>query len=262
MWEEEPGRPQPPRPDVPARTVTPFPGGEHATWGPIEAVIVGVVGYLVGGVVGALIANPADPNNLTGVQFAIIGLMTDLGLLGGVVLWLRARHRSAIPAVRFDPTRPLDAVAGFLWGLAIYALVVFGVGSAVVWFVRSILGYEPSQPQQLPTNIHGAGLVLTGFLLLVTAPAAEELFFRGFLFRSLRERFRFWPAALLSAIPFGLVHWQQAPWQDNLILVVPLAVVGVCLAALYERRGNLLANIAGHAAFNLVGFVIILSGHA
>jgi membrane protease YdiL (CAAX protease family) len=57
------------------------------------------------------------------------------------------------------------------------------------------------------------------------------------------------------------VHYDvEARSIDNLLLVVPLTVVGLGLAWLYERRANLLACMAAHAAFNTVGFFFLLVG--
>ena len=41
---------------------------------------------------------------------------------------------------------------------------------------------------------------------VVMAPIAEELVFRGSIFRSVADRRGFWPGAIASAIPFGLIH--------------------------------------------------------
>ena len=43
-------------------------------------------------------------------------------------------------------------------------------------------------------------------MIVVLAPVAEELFFRGFLFAGLRTRWSLWPAAITSGLIFGLVH--------------------------------------------------------
>ena len=42
------------------------------------------------------------------------------------------------------------------------------------------------------------------------------------------------------------------------LLVPVMFVVGMGLAFLYERRGALTASIAAHAAFNLVGYTLIV----
>ena len=114
-------------------------------------------------------------------------------------------------------------------------------------------------PEQLPSGLTGGDAVLIGVLVLVLAPVAEETFFRGFLFRAIRERHGFWYAGATSAVVFGLVHWSpDSSGLSNLVLVIPLAFVGLGLAYVYERRRNLLVNIAAHATFNAVGFLYYL----
>jgi uncharacterized protein len=86
------------------------------------------------------------------------------------------------------------------------------------------------------------------FLILyvvVLAPLIEELFFRGFVFAGLRQRYRRPTAALLSATLFALLHLQWTRF-------VPLAVLGVLLATLYERSNSLWPPIVTHALVNLV----------
>ena len=86
-----------------------------------------------------------------------------------------------------------------------------------------------------------------GFLLAMTvtamviAPCAEEVLFRGLLFRYLRDRNGFIPAALISSMLFGLMHDSNSG---------PVAVLGFLLAWLYQRSGNLWLSILLHAMFN------------
>jgi membrane protease YdiL (CAAX protease family) len=37
-----------------------------------------------------------------------------------------------------------------------------------------------------------------------------------------------------------------------------MVFVGIGLAYIYERRGSLLASIAAHSAFNMVGYTLIV----
>ena len=102
--------------------------------------------------------------------------------------------------------------------------------------------------------------MLATVLVVIVAPICEELFFRGLVYKGLRRRFRFAGAAGVSGLIFGLAHLQEAlpgPWASALLLVGVLTLVGVGLALIYERRGNIVANMAAHAAFNVIGFVLI-----
>jgi membrane protease YdiL (CAAX protease family) len=108
---------------------------------------------------------------------------------------------------------------------------------------------------------HGGDVLLVALLVVLVAPVCEELFFRGLVFKGLRRRYGFGISAALSGLVFGLAHLEQAipgPWQNAFLLVGVLALVGVGLALIYERRGTIAANMAAHSAFNVIGFLIIV----
>jgi membrane protease YdiL (CAAX protease family) len=74
-------------------------------------------------------------------------------------------------------------------------------------------------------------------------PVLEEIFFRGFIFAGLRQRYSLATAAVISATLFALIHLH---WT----LFVPLAVLGFLLAALYERSNSLWPPIVTHVTLN------------
>lgn len=75
----------------------------------------------------------------------------------------------------------------------------------------------------------------------VVSPIAEEILFRGIIFRGLRERLRFLAASVVVGIMFALVHTQY-----SLAVLPEIAVYGVGLCWLYERTGSLLPGIAAN----------------
>jgi len=116
---------------------------------------------------------------------------------------------------------------------------------------------------------------LTIFVIVLFAPAVEEMVFRGALFGGLRklaallhwrvrgqgkgagrvgETVSFVPAALASSTAFALLHFEP-------VLLPALFLLAVALCALYRRTGSLLPCFVAHAAFNSFAvLVIILSG--
>jgi membrane protease YdiL (CAAX protease family) len=81
---------------------------------------------------------------------------------------------------------------------------------------------------------------------VVVAPLVEELFFRGLLLQSLWHLTGLaWPAVLLSALLFGLVHL-SVPQS-----VLPLVTMGCALGYLRLRHRSLGLCIAVHVLFNL-----------
>lgn len=108
----------------------------------------------------------------------------------------------------------------------------------------------------------GLGLVLTipifavathstfafypGWLLLLAGlffqgGIAEEMLFRGYLFRHIRERHRYWKAAALAAVPFVLVHFIlffTNPWPIAAASILLAVIMSFPLSRLFEMAGN------------------------
>ncbi len=86
---------------------------------------------------------------------------------------------------------------------------------------------------------------------VVMAPIVEEIFFRGFLFRHLRESSRqagirpsFWISTLISSILFASVHPQ------GLLGLPALGGLATLFCILRETRNSLIASMVAHAMGN------------
>ena len=80
----------------------------------------------------------------------------------------------------------------------------------------------------------------------VIAPLVEELFFRGFVFAGLRTRYGWQRAALISALLFALIHLQPTAF-------LPIFLLGLIFAVLYQYSGSLWPAILMHFATNTLG---------
>lgn len=94
-------------------------------------------------------------------------------------------------------------------------------------------------------------LALMGIVVGILGPIAEEVFFRGFAYRVFKERFGMPAGIALSAFLFALIHM-------NPVALVPIFLIGVVLALLYERTGSLAAPIGLHCANNLLATAFAL----
>jgi membrane protease YdiL (CAAX protease family) len=189
-----------------------------------------------------------------GPALLLSGLAFQLSLAGFSALWVAIRHRGWLPALGLRSGRPASDVAiGVFAGVALFALAAFLVLPTLSLLFEGLVGRPPDPINQLPFEL-SPGLIILGVVVVVLgAPLGEEVFFRGFLYGSLRGRFGYWIAGSFSSVVFGLFH-AGVSW-----LLVPLMfVVGMGLAFLYERRGALLSSMAAHAAFNIVGYTLIV----
>lgn len=79
-------------------------------------------------------------------------------------------------------------------------------------------------------------------------PIAEELLFRGVVYKRLKLMFGVTPAIVLSALIFGMIH-------VNLVQFLYATVVGLFLALLLEKTNRLFMAVLGHIAANVVAVV-------
>ena len=91
----------------------------------------------------------------------------------------------------------------------------------------------------------------------VSAPVVEEIFFRGLVYRSLRNRLPVLPATLIAGAIFGAAH--ISVYHPSELPV--LAVFGVIACQLYERTGSLLPGIALHSFVDSTGIDVELTGN-
>ncbi len=130
--------------------------------------------------------------------------------------------------------------AGRSFGLVLLALLAYGALGAL-WLAL----LRPHAAAGQLANVDRAStlsIVLAVAGVAISAPIVEEVFFRGLLYRSLRNRMAILPAALLAGALFGLVHITGYP-LDTLPVK---AAFGVIACLLYERTGSLLPGIALH----------------
>ena len=207
--------------------------------------------FLVTAIVSVVLA--LGTGGIGGMAYQLTIVAFPLALTAFTLLWVGIRYR-AVDALRLGSTRSTTDVAlGALYGLALFGLTTLALFPVLRVLWELITGAPPSPISQpvVPENPDLIQLVVGIIAVVVAAPLGEEVFFRGMLFGSLRGRIGFAGAAALSAAVFALVHVQPP-------LVILMFFVGFGLAWVYERRGSLVAPIAAHATFNLIGYSLIL----
>ena len=86
-------------------------------------------------------------------------------------------------------------------------------------------------------------MILAYISVGILAPAAEELAFRGLVYRRVRDYMDVKWAITISSLLFGLYH-------GNVVQFIYAALLGVALAAVYERYKTLWAPVLAHMAVN------------
>lgn len=102
----------------------------------------------------------------------------------------------------------------------------------------------PYYSQMTDDTMTGQPVWLLFLTVGLLAPAAEELIFRGLVFRRMKDFMNPWAAIILSALLFGIYH-------GNMIQFLYASLMGILLAVIYHRTGSLWTSILAHVVANL-----------
>lgn len=220
--------------------------------GPAVAILVGLVLVFAAAVTTPFAADAAalvlGEGELSLLGSFVLLTSTQVGLL--LVSWVlvfRTNALAGLPALPgADPGRALRA--GVLWGVV--AWIGASLVAAAMYLVFEAVGLDP-EPQVAEQALEVVDPVLAVLAVVILAPIAEEVFFRGVVFNAfLREGGRRW-AFLGSSALFAVIHLSA-------VAFVPIFLLGLALAWIYDRTRNLLAPIAMHLVVNGASVVIAL----
>lgn len=141
------------------------------------------------------------------------------------------------------------------------AFVVYLISSAVVAAVVTRF-VELSPVQQIPFSksmlVTNWQYILAFVTLVVLAPLAEELLFRGYVYSKLRKIAPMAVAIIINASVFGLMHLWGGPDQPLQWLVMfDTFVLSIFLCLLREYTGAIWASVLLHMIKNGLAFYML-----
>jgi membrane protease YdiL (CAAX protease family) len=213
---------------------------------------------VVGLVLGVCLAFLSAVAALAGIALTDRGLSVAawFGLVGtalyagfAIAVWALIVERRRVPWSALGMTR----TSGWLLAAMVPAGIGLLIANALVLLPLTFflgLGDPDARSGNEEVLSPEAGLSALEFVLIaipivVAAPIVEELVFRGVLYRYLRGGLGVVLAVLLSALVFAVLH----------IVIPPLFLMGIVLAALAQRTNSLLPGIVLHATNN--GLVVL-----
>ena len=127
-----------------------------------------------------------------------------------------------------------------LFSIAVVGIEQFAIPSVVEAFVESM--------EQVGMGVNG----LVIFSTICLAPIGEELLCRGLVLHYAKQAFgKFWPANILQAFLFGVIH---ANWVQGIYAFA----AGLILGYLTERYQSLIPGMVAHFVVNLVSTLGIM----
>lgn len=216
--------------DAPAPRVSPW-------WMLVPALL------FIGNFIGALVSSgPAESNAVYNATEIAGTVVIDLILIAYVLFAVWASHCPIAPtlALRRPPLRPTLKLAG----LALAVVVVANLLLDPVLHASQRQGIAPTHD---PRDTHQWVVLAVAVVgLVVVAPVAEELVFRGLGFATL-GRF----ALPLTTILFALAHGLA-------VLLIPVGIAGLALGLLRQRSASVLPGMGVHMTLNALALTIAL----
>ncbi len=193
----------------------------------------------------------------------IIGV---LAFQGSGLLWitffLREQKVSWSTAFGFQsPRRGWAVLLGLGGGLLVLplALALQQLSAILLQSLRikpepqqSVQIFKETVAQAVPTATSIGEQIFFSLFVILLAPLAEEILFRGILYPTIKQagfpRLALWTTSIL----FALSHF-------TVIAILPLTFFALVLVALYEATDNLLAPILAHSFFNAANVFLMFN---
>ena len=184
------------------------------------------------------------------VDIFILLLTEPVAIFAGIYLVLILRDRITWPELGVRPAAPTWIAPAILSALG--CLVFAGAMSQI--FERF---YQTSMLDEYLKVLAPDGLTLgheTVLILVVgcVVPFAEELLFRGVIYRWMRQRWGIVGSAIGSAFLFALAH-------TNVRMALQIFVTGIVLAVLYERSRSIFVSTLTHMTVNTISLILIFA---
>jgi CAAX protease family protein len=191
----------------------------------------------------ATFSSSSSSSNAVYDAAAIVGtVVVDLVLIGYVLLATRVSRRPIAPTLALARTPLRPAVR-----LGLAALGVIVVANLILEPVLHASQRQGIAPTHDPRSTHQwvvLGVAVVGLVLV--APFAEELVFRGLGFASLGRY-----ALPLTAALFALAHGLP-------VLLIPVAIAGLALGYVRQRTGSVLPGMGVHMSLNALALGLAL----
>ena len=87
-------------------------------------------------------------------------------------------------------------------------------------------------------------LIYSSLFASVFGPFIEELFFRAFMYNAIKKKTGVFWAIIITSSVFAALH-------SNVVGFLPIMILGIVLAYLYEKTGTIISSITVHIIHNL-----------
>ena len=146
-------------------------------------------------------------------------------------------------------TNVFYGIVGYIATLPVLALALL-----VTSVIANLFRYAPKEQvvvELFMRESNTAFLLYASLFAAIAGPVIEELFFRGFMYSAVKKRVGIFWATIITAAAFAALHAHAAGF-------LPIMVLGILLAYLYEKTGTLISSMTVHILHNFSMLLLVL----
>lgn len=186
--------------------------------------------------------------NIYASMLAAFVYMVTIGIVIGLP-WLIKKRRVTLLEMGLQRLPSFSDI-----GIAPAGLVVYFVFSALLMMAASALlpWFDPGQAQDTGFTLLSQRYeyILVFITLVIIAPLAEEILFRGYLLGKLKKFVPVWVAIVVTSLLFGIIH---GAWN----LAIDTFALSIVLCILRQTTGSLWSSVLLHMTKNGIAFYLL-----
>lgn len=188
--------------------------------------------------------------DLNGMTFVILYLMQIAIFLVPLLIIIKRNQWFRFRDFGFEKVKITTCLKYAFLGYVFYFIVM-----AIVTHLEMSFGVEELPGfQRQESHIPVIGDQQTSAIMVVTiitfiAPILEEIFFRGFVFKTMLKKWAPWLAFIMSSLIFAAIHFE---FQS----IIPLFILGLIMNWIFYRTKSLYPGIFFHIINNIIALSI------
>lgn len=163
--------------------------------------------------------------------------------------WFIKKSRTTKEELGIQRTPKLLDIVWVPAGAVVY-LVLTAIVTSVAMSFLTFVNYDQEQNTGFTNIVQQHEYILAFLMLVIVAPIAEELLFRGYLFGKLRKYAPLWISILITSLLFAIVHFAWNVGLDVFALSIVLCLLRVV-------SGSLWPSIMLHMLKNGIAFYFL-----
>ncbi|MBN1353149.1 MAG: CPBP family intramembrane metalloprotease [Candidatus Omnitrophica bacterium] len=184
-------------------------------------------------------------------------IILDFFVLLFILLFLRSGYKKNITSLGIDGKNTAKNV---WYGICAYIGVmplIFAIGILVYIVLQAMNLKPPPQPivGLFLAEKNTALILVSSVIAAVVGPVIEEIFFRGVLYNAVKSKLGVFWAIFSTSMLFSFLHTHAATYF--IVGFLPITILGIVLAYLYEKTASLVPSITLHVMNNLGSVLMV-----